>query len=471
MAEIVDTFDLWEESEKLSSEELPFSMEELAKKCIAGEYVLVVGSSVVLDEKSKIGSQCEGDSAKLFVDGAVKKYKEGSLSEKICKAIKFFDEKGRLKSQYLNPTLKDILKEKCFRTIVTTAYDPYLEIYLDELWKKQYKTLNINATEKNSIMRDIATVDICSNEFNITIPMLYYAFGKAEYKELSSNGSIDEFGATDNGKMEIVSRWLGEQAPNNFLTYLSKKRVLAIGCRLDDWLFRFFWYMLKKDINLLSKGEVVFDYCDEKDLSLKSYLASQKIEVFENAQEFMKNLTCAIRELKQKDIEDLKNGNNDRLMTLGDKGIFISYAHEDFWVVNKIYKKLVEKGLNVWMDVRLEAGDLYDSRIEAAIKQCQVFIPVLTSTVKLALENGECENRYFYNKEWAIAENCINELNNIGENKDVIPILTDLFNMSGDYSGRLKPFITSRDAFDLGKQKIDVLINKILEKTNNKKYE
>ena len=51
MAEIVDTFDLWEESEKLSSEELPFSMEELAKKCIAGEYVLVVGSSVVLDEK------------------------------------------------------------------------------------------------------------------------------------------------------------------------------------------------------------------------------------------------------------------------------------------------------------------------------------------------------------------------------------------------------------------------------------
>ena len=471
MAEIVDTFDLWEESEKLPSEELPFSMEELAKKCIAGEYVLVVGSSIILDERSKIGSQCEGDSAKLFMDGAVKKYKEGSLSEKICKAIKFFDKKGYLKTQYLNPTLKDILEEKCFRTIVTTAYDPYLEIYLDELWKKQYKRLNINANEKNNIMRDISTADICSNEFNIKIPMLYYAFGKAEYKELSSNGSIDEFGATDNGKMEIVSQWLGEQAPNNFLTYLSKKRVLAIGCRFDDWLFRFFWYMLKKDINLLSKGEVVFDYCDEKDLSLKSYLASQKIKVFENAREFMKKLTCAIRELKQKEIEDLKNGNNYRLMTLGNKGIFISYAHEDFWVVNRIYKKLVEKGLNVWMDVRLEAGDLYDSRIEAAIKQCQVFIPVLTSTVKLVLENGECENRYFYNKEWAIAENCINELNNIGENKDVIPILTDLFNMSGDYSGRLKSFITSRDAFDLGKQKIDVLINKILEKTNNKKYE
>ena len=469
MAEIIDKYDLWEDCGTVSSEELPFSMEELAKKCIAGEYVLVVGSSIILDERSKIGSQCEGDSTKLFMNGAVKRYKEGSLSEKICKAIKFFDEKERLKSLYLNPTLKDILEEKCFRTIVTTAYDPYLEIYLDELWPKQLKILNINAKDKNNVKRDISTTDICSNEFNSTIPMLYYAFGKAEYKELSSNTSIDEFGATDNGKMEIVSQWLGEQAPQNFLKYVSKKRVLAIGCGFDDWLFRFFWYMLKKDINLLSKGEVVFDYYDEKDFTLKEYLNSQKIEVFENAQVFMKDLLEAIRKQKQKEIEDLKQGNNSRLVTLSDKGIFISYAHEDFWIVKKIYKKLVEKGLNVWMDVRLEAGDLYDYRIEAAIKQCQVFMPVLTSTVKLTLENGECENRYFYNKEWAIAENCINELKNIGENKDVIPVLTDLFNMSGDYCGRLKPFITSRDAFDLGTQKIEVLINKLMEKTNNLK--
>lgn len=470
MAEIIDSSGYWERIKK-SSAKLPFDMEELARQCISGEYVLVLGSSIILDDNSEMGSICKGDSTILFVNGAERLYGDGSSQENICKAIKSVEDDNGLNSQYLNPTLKELLEERCFRTIVTTAYDPFLEIYLNKLWKNQYNILNINALDVNNIKKDISPMEIEPNEFNRTIPMLYYAFGKAEYENLSSNASCGQFAATDNGKMEIVSKWLGEQAPHNFLRHLSKKRILAIGCRFDDWLFRFFWYMLKKDISLLSKGEVVFDYNDEKDLSLKSYLSSQKIEVFDDARVFMKDLINAIQRVKQKDIDNLKKGNNDRLITLGDKGIFISYAHEDFWIVNKIYKKLKEKGLNVWMDVRLEAGDLYDTRIEAAIKQCQVFMPVLSSTVKMLLENGMCVNRYFYNKEWTIAENSMKELNNIGENKDVIPILIDSFDISGDYTVGLKPFITLRDAFDLGKQKIDVLINKILRLTNNTYYE
>lgn len=446
-------------------------MEELARKCIDGEYVLVLGSGVMMDENSKFGSIFDGDSARLFMDGATKVYQDGDLTERICKFIKFFDDRYQLNSDYLNPILKEMLEEKCFRTVVTTAYDPILEIYLNELWQNQYKILSINSDDKNNIKKDISPMEINPNEFNRTIPMLYYAFGKAEYKNLSSNVAICEFAATDNGRMKIVSQWLGQQAPQNFLQHLKNKRILSIGCDFDDWLFRFFWYMLKKDLRLLDKGEVVFDYNEKEDLKLKSYLNSQRIEVFNNAKVFMKELVCAIREVRRKDIEDLKNGNYDRLKTLGDKGIFISYAHEDFWIANKIYKKLVEKGLNVWMDVRLEAGDLYDNRIEAAIKQCYVFLPILTSTVKLSLESGECENRYFYKKEWNIAESCLNELNNLKEEKDVISVLIDSFDLNGNYHGRLKPFIKSRHAFDLGKQKIDVLINTIFELTNNEYYE
>lgn len=470
MAEIIDSSGYWERIKK-SSTKLPFDMEELARQCISGEYVLVVGSSIILDDNSEMGSICKGDSSELFVSGAERLYGDGSSQENICKAIKSVEDNNGLNCQCLNPILKELLEERCFRTIVTTAYDPFLEIFLNDLWHNHYNILNINTKDTNYIKKDISPMEIEPNEFNRTIPMLYYAFGKAEYKNLSSNVSCGQFAATDNGKMEIVSTWLGSQAPLNFIRHLSKKRILAIGCNFDDWLFRFFWYMLKKDICLLSKGEVVFDYNDEKDVSLKSYLSSQKIEVFDDARVFMKDLINAIQKVRQEDIDNLKKGNNDRLMTLGDKGVFISYAHEDFWIVNKIYKKLKEKGLNIWMDVRLEAGDLYDKRINDAIKQCQVFVPVLSSTVKLLLENGECENRYFYNKEWTIAENCMKELNNMGENKDVVPILIDSFDMSGDYSGRLKPFIALRDAFDLGKEKIDVLINKIMSLTNNAYYE
>lgn len=474
MAEIKETSDNWDKmfSQTDSSSEQPsFNMEILAEQCIKGEYVLVLGSAVMLDRNTSPGSKFNGNSEIMLSNGAAK-YQKASLPFSICQFLKEVYVHGLLTKESLNPELKGLLCHRCFRTIVTTAYDPFLEIYLNELWKKQYKILNINADGKNGIKKDISSSDIRPNEFNQTTPILYYAFGKAEYENLASNSTIKEFATTDNEKMKIVAQWLSDQAPKNFLKHLRHKRILAIGCKFDDWLFRFFWYMLQKDINHLDRGEVVFDYSEASDIRLKEYLQSQRIEVFENAQEFMGNLAIAIKNVKEKAIMDLKSGNNDRLQTLGDKGIFISYAHEDFRIVNTLFKKLDEKGFNVWMDVRLEASDKYDPRIESAIKQCKIFIPILSSTVKQTLESGECESRYFYEKEWKIAEDCIFSKDNIGDNNIIVlPIIVDSFDIGKNYENRLKPFIKSIHSYDIGKQKLDVLINKLTELLKNESDE
>ena len=40
-----------------------------------------------------------------------------------------------------------------------------------------------------------------------------------------------------------------KNAPSNFLKNIRPKGVVSLGCKFDDWLFRFFWYILRKDIN------------------------------------------------------------------------------------------------------------------------------------------------------------------------------------------------------------------------------
>lgn len=477
MAERKVTDEEWDKicNKVISSNKLPFDMERLAEQCILGEYVLVLGSDIMLDRTKKPGDGYDGNSELFLTDRAKAKYPGTSLLKGICLFLKEIDDSKMLTSASLNPTLKKLLNQRCFRTIVTTAYDPFLEMFLNDLWQYQYRVLNINTDGKRDIRKDISSYEIRPNEFNKTVPMLYYAFGKAEHRNLASNSIINEFAATDNEKMKIVAQWLSNQAPRNFLKHLKHKRILAIGCKFDDWLFRFFWYMLHKDINLLTEGEVVFDYHEDTDARLKDYLNSQRIEIFENAQEFMINLRNAILKVKKNAVKDLRNGQSDRLKTLGDKGVFISYAHEDFWIVYPLYNKLIRLGFNVWMDVRLEASDKYDLRIESAIKQCRVFIPILSSTVKQTLESGECHKRYFYNKEWAIAENRINAVGELEEKGDdsmhVLPILVDSFEIDQNYENRLKSFIKTSHSYDIGKQKIEILVNKLIELTKNESDE
>ena len=472
MAETKGSPNIWDKiNQKTPPSKLPFNMEVLAEQCIAGDYVLVLGSSIMLDWESELAREYDGDSEKMLLDGALKQG-GSNLALQICQCVKQLSDNRLISSELLSPLLKELLAQRCFRTIVTTAFDPYLECYLEELWKKPFEVLNINSDGKEDNHKDISSTMIHPNEFNKTAPLLYYAFGKAEYRKLASNKIINEFAATDNEKMKIVAQWLGSQAPANFLKHLSHKRILAIGCKFDDWLFRFFWYMLQKDINLLDKGEVVFDYSEDTDARLKNYLSSQSVKFFEDARLFMSDLVRAIEKVRKNAVSRLRAGQNDRLKTLDDTGIFISYAHEDFWMVNPLYEKLTTRGFNVWMDVRLEAGDKYDIRIEAAINHCKVFIPVLSSVVGQSLETGECENRYFYNTEWKTAQNRINVIEKFGgSHMEILPILVDSFDIGNDYHGRLFPFIKTIHSYDIGLQNIEVLINKLIEFTKNESDE
>ena len=82
-----------------------------------------------------------------------------------------------------------------------------------------------------------------------------------------------------------------------------------------------------------------------------------------------------------------------------EKGcIFISYASEDRDAALKVKRSLENLSLPVWLDkFKLDSGTAYDERIEHNIRNCSLFLPILSRRTVQA--TGP---RYF-RKEWNIA--------------------------------------------------------------------
>jgi len=74
----------------------------------------------------------------------------------------------------------------------------------------------------------------------------------------------------------------------------------------------------------------------------------------------------------------IKQFNTDEQKT---SSVFISYAHADSQIANKIKGDLRRNGISVWIDERLKAGDLaWRKQLEIAIREQQNFLFLMTPT-------------------------------------------------------------------------------------------
>jgi len=58
--------------------------------------------------------------------------------------------------------------------------------------------------------------------------------------------------------------------------------------------------------------------------------------------------------------------------------IFISYSHKDKKYVEKLEKKLIDEGFDVWIDHRIDYGSRWTKEIEKAIDTCAAYIVVMS---------------------------------------------------------------------------------------------
>ena len=382
-------------------------------------YVLVIGSEVILKDK---------DSSMFLREEFTRSLEEG------YEGYKDFLVQNHIPDNEFNPDLRAFLEKKLFRVIITTTTDDLLERILTKIWGKDLVIKNFYGESPD--------IDLMSrSEFNDVAPILYYAFGKAEPGK--------HFVVTEDDKLRAVADWLGkkDRYPTNFYQYVMTKKLLALGCKQDDWLFRFFWYSLRKDVRVITsgkenqgtevtvgeesiKGKVAIELKEEDD-SLKRYLKNKGLLYENDARAFLYDFNSYTNISKgSSTLQELMEMNVNRI----EGGIFISYASEDFKLAMNLYLRLKEKNNTVWIDhEKLYPGDDYDDRIKNAINECRFFIPILSRTISDDYNKGEFEQadpkkRRYYLKEWDLATERLKN----GDKMKLIPMVIDGFDVKSE---------------------------------------
>lgn len=439
-----------------------FTWEQFAKDCLLNKYALVIGSEAILNRD--VNPEAEGNSMKLLFD-LVLRYKSEEDYLHLKKRFKSFTELVR-EYNYSNvrelvfdtvrsndfvpcfddeiePSLMRMLQTKCFRIVLATSIDPYLEIAMEKVWGKGgFDVVQIENAQQSfkQVMYD---------EFGVTRPTLCYVFGKVNVdKSLSEN----RFVLSENDAMEKISSWFENHKNNSFLKYVRTFRLLSVGCQFDDWMFRFFWFLLRGRVSTEADGQVAVEI--KNDDKLRNYLENEKVKVFANARLFMNDTADSIERAT-----DMVN------MPRKENGVFISYAHEDRYVALRLFDKLHAAGVNVWIDEEnLEGGDRYLPRIQKAIETCKVFMPVLSSQVKTDISNDVYKNRW-YSKEWQMIQQRYDSESSLDGKTSfkVIPIIVGDYRFNEQYHQKVEQCIIETTAFETAKDNIEHLIKLINE--------
>ena len=85
-------------------------------------------------------------------------------------------------------------------------------------------------------------------------------------------------------------------------------------------------------------------------------------------------------------------------MSLPPNAIFLSYASEDTEAARRVCDALRAEGLEVWFDKsELRGGDAWDASIRSQIKECALFLPVISANTQRRTEG-------YFRLEWRLAE-------------------------------------------------------------------
>src|SRR5215471_12934534 len=79
------------------------------------------------------------------------------------------------------------------------------------------------------------------------------------------------------------------------------------------------------------------------------------------------------------------------------EAVFLSYASEDAEAAHQICEALRAAGLEVWLDQsELRGGDAWDVSIRQKIKECALFVPIIS-------KNTQARSEGYFRLEWKLA--------------------------------------------------------------------
>ncbi len=91
-------------------------------------------------------------------------------------------------------------------------------------------------------------------------------------------------------------------------------------------------------------------------------------------------------------------------MSDSSKAVFLSYAREDAEAAKRIAEALRAFGVEVWFDQNeLRGGDSWDQKIRNQIKECALFVPIVSATTQARGEG-------YFRREWKLAVDRTNDM-------------------------------------------------------------
>src|SRR5476649_1717391 len=85
-------------------------------------------------------------------------------------------------------------------------------------------------------------------------------------------------------------------------------------------------------------------------------------------------------------------------MTESNRAAFLSYASQDAQSAARICESLRSAGVEVWFDQsELRGGDVWDQRIRREIRDCALFIPIISA-------NTAARHEGYFRLEWDLAD-------------------------------------------------------------------
>lgn len=390
-----------------------FNKERFIESVFRQEYVLVVGSGVIMN----LSEEPTGDVNHYIlraVNGSL-----GSHYEDFDTVIRYAGGADPIRNLLnspddfsyelgdISPELRDLLSTRLFPTVLTTTFDHYLETLMRSIWGERLRVVNIDDSASLKDWRDALLA--CRENDEYVQPTLFYIFGKAE-----KDGSRS-FVRTENDAIRIIEKWMQMPGEDAILQYIRSRKLLSLGCKFEDWYFRTFWYVLKHDFNRFGEGEVTMeiDESDRSDKNLQRYMERMRIYNHGDARAFMREIYT--------DLTSMQADNPFRAMVQAHRrrgGVFLSYCSADALSAARIFVQLCRAGYKVWFDNdKLLGGDSYDKEIRQAIEESPVVITVLSPTIAGHLAEGK---ETYYRKEWQMAS--------ASPEKAIIPVAVDGYN-------------------------------------------
>ena len=103
--------------------------------------------------------------------------------------------------------------------------------------------------------------------------------------------------------------------------------------------------------------------------------------------------------------------------TASGRAVFLSYAREDSPAVQRLADTLRAGGVEVWFDQsELRGGDLWDQKIRRQIRECALFVPLISATTQARSEG-------YFRREWKMAAD---RLQDMSESRTfIVPVIID----------------------------------------------